>query len=151
MNILLREVNSDNWYECVNLQVAENQKDFVASNAFSLAQAKYETGCMPMCIYDDETMVGFVMLGIDDEDGDKLWICRFMVDEKFQGKGYGKASMEKIIEHIKNTYDHDQVYLSEMPENERAKGLYKSFGFEFTGEVDDGEEVMVLKLKQGKR
>jgi len=149
MNILLKEVNSDNWLDCVRLKVAENQKSFVAPNSFSLAQAKYEPGCTPMCIYDDETMVGFVMFGIDkDENNDEeFWISRFMIDEKFQGKGCGKIAMAKIIEYIKDNYDYDEVYLSEVPENARAKGLYKSFGFEFTGEVEEEEEVMVLKLK----
>jgi diamine N-acetyltransferase len=152
MNILLKEVNSDNWSDCVSLKVAENQKNFVASNSYSLAQANYESDCIPMCIYDDETMIGFVMFAIDKDDDenvtdDQLWICRFMIDEKFQGKGYGKASMSKIIEHIKNNYNYDNVYLSEVPENSTAKGLYKSFGFEFTGEVEDEEEVMILKLK----
>lgn len=148
MNILLKEVNYDNWRGCIRLKVAENQKNFVAPNAFSLAQSKYEADCIPMCIYDDETMVGFIMFGIDkDDDDDQFWICRFMIDEKFQGKGYGKAAIAKIIEHIKNNYDYNEVYLSEVPENAVAKSLYKSFGFEFTGEVEDDEEVMVLKLK----
>jgi diamine N-acetyltransferase len=152
MNILLKEVNSANWVRCAHLKVAENQKNFVATNAISLAQSKYEADCIPMCIYDDETMIGFVMFGIDKDedetvDDDQFWICRFMIDEKFQGKGYGKKSMAKIIEHIKNNYHYDNVYLSEVPENAVAKGLYKSFGFEFTGEVEDEEEVMVLKLK----
>lgn len=152
MNILLKEVNSDNWSDCVSLKVAENQKNFVASNSYSLAQSKYEPDCIPMCIYDDETMIGFVMFAIDKDDDenvndDQFWICRFMIDEKFQGKGYGKASMSKIIEHIKNNYNYDNVYLSEVPENSTAKGLYKGFGFEFTGEVEDEEEVMILKLK----
>ena len=152
MNILLKGVNSDNWSDCVSLKVAEHQKYFVASNSYSLAQSKYESDCIPMCIYDDEIMIGFVMFGIDTDDDetvtdDQFWICRFMIDEKFQGKGYGKASMSKIIEHIKNNYNYDNVYLSEVPENSTAKGLYKSFGFEFTGEIEDEEEVMILKLK----
>ncbi|MCB2300316.1 GNAT family N-acetyltransferase [Clostridium tagluense] len=151
MNILLKEVTSDNWMDCVHLKVSEAQKHFVATNSFSLAQSKYEPDFTPMCIYDDETMVGFVMFGIDEDEDknvdDEFWICRFMIDEKFQGKGYGKKSMAKIIEYIGNNYNYDEVYLSEVPENEVAKGLYKSFGFEFTGEVEDEEEVMVLKLK----
>ena len=155
MNILLKEVNFDNWRHCVRLKVAENQRNFVYANSFSLAQAKYEPNCIPMCIYDDETMVGFVMFGIEkDESGncdDKFWISRFMIDEKFQGKGYGKSSMAKIIEHIKNNYDYDEVYLSEVPENARAKGLYKNFGFEFTGKIEENEEVMILKLGEDKR
>lgn len=149
MNILLKEVNKDNWHECVRLKVAENQKNFVAANAYSLAQSKYKPNCLPYCIYDDNVMIGFVMFTIDkdDENGkEEFWICRFMIDEKFQGKGYGKASMTKIIEYIRSNYNYGEVYLSEVPENERAKKLYLNYGFKFTGAVEYGEEVMVLKL-----
>lgn len=150
MNILLKEINQANWYECTKLKVGEHQKEFVASNSFSLAQSKYEPGCTPLCIYDGETMIGFVMYTIDS-DGYKpmetLWICRFMIDERYQGKGYGKASMAEVLDYAKNNYDFDEIYLSEVKENMVAKGLYKSFGFDFTGEVEEGEEVMVLKLK----
>ena len=151
MSILLKEVNNDNWFDCVKLKVAEYQSKFVASNSFSLAQSKYEPDCMPFCIYDNDTMIGFIMFSLDRDDDDlkdTLWICRFMIDEKFQGKGYGKASMVKILEYVKNNYDFNEVYLSEVPENFVAKGLYKSFGFEFTGEVEDGEEVMVLRFQR---
>jgi diamine N-acetyltransferase len=149
MKILLKEINKDNWYACTCLRVAENQKNFVATNAFSLAQSKYEQECIPLAIYDEETMIGFVMFAIDKDqiESGKLWICRFMVDEKFQGKGYGKASMDKIIEYAKDKFDYKEVYLSEVPENVRAKRIYESFGFKYTGEVEDSEEVMVLKLR----
>ncbi|OPJ57646.1 GNAT family N-acetyltransferase [Clostridium oryzae] len=149
MGILLKEVDAQNWYDCVELKVAKHQREFVATNAFSLAQSKYESGCFPMCIYNDETMVGFVMFVIDNENEsgqEEFWICRFMIDENFQGKGYGKASMAKIIEYIKSNFNHKKVYLSEVSENRRAKNLYRSFGFEFTGEIREEEEVMVLML-----
>lgn len=150
MSILLKEVNRDNWYECVKLKVAEHQKNFVASNAFSLAQAAYEPGCIPLCIYSDDTMIGFVMFSMDKaEDSteeESFWICRFMIDEKYQGKGYGKAAMTEIIQYAKSYYDYTEIYLSEVPGNEGAKKLYQSFGFQLTGEVIEGEEVMLLTL-----
>ena len=151
MNIILKEVNRDNWYQCVKLKVAEHQKNFVAPNTYSLAQAAYEPGCIPLCIYSDDIMVGFVMFAIDkEEDGtgeEQFWICRFMIDENYQGKGYGKAAMTEILQYAKSYYDYSEIYLSEVPGNESAKGLYQSFGFQLTGEVIDGEEVMVLSYK----
>ncbi|MGH4140589.1 GNAT family N-acetyltransferase [Clostridium sp.] len=146
MNVFLVDVNSDNWMECVSLKVAKTQKNFVATNSFSLAQSKYEPKCIPLCIYNDKTMVGFVMLN-EEVDDKEIWICRFMIDEKFQGKGYGKGALVKIIEYIVNNYDYQEVYLSEVPENSRAKNLYNSFGFEFTGKIEEEEEVMVFKIK----
>ncbi|MDT9025202.1 hypothetical protein [Rossellomorea yichunensis] len=41
MNLGLKEINADNWEECVTLSVSEHQKEFVADNAYSLLQSKY--------------------------------------------------------------------------------------------------------------
>ena len=38
MTITLREVTMENFYECIKLTVNEDQKNFVASNTFSLAE-----------------------------------------------------------------------------------------------------------------
>ncbi len=79
--------------ECLNLNVSEAQNAFVASNMFSLAQAwvYYETA-YPFAIYSDDIMVGFIMLGYYEKKSIyNIW--RFMIDEKYQRKGYGKATL----------------------------------------------------------
>jgi len=40
----------------------------------------------------------------------------------------------------------DKVRLSVVPSNEKARGLYRSAGFVETGELDDGEVVMVRSV-----
>jgi diamine N-acetyltransferase len=40
MNITLREVTMDTFHECLRLSVTEDQKGFVASNMYALAEAK---------------------------------------------------------------------------------------------------------------
>jgi len=40
-------------------------------------------------------------------------------------------------------YGVDEVRLSVVPENERARTLYRAEGFAETGEIDHGEVVMV--------
>ncbi len=37
--IELRKITWDNWEECLNLEVADEQKNFVAPNDYSIAQA----------------------------------------------------------------------------------------------------------------
>src|SRR4051812_14595321 len=96
--IELREINRDNWQECIKLKVAESQKNFVAPNVHSLAMAAYEPGLNPRAIYNqDNQMVGFIMYGWWEEQG-AWWIARVMVDERYQGKGYGKAAMKQVID-----------------------------------------------------
>jgi len=58
-HVTLRPITEENYDECLNLQVADNQKDFVATNQYSLAQAWvfYETA-HPSAIYADDVMAG---------------------------------------------------------------------------------------------
>jgi len=60
----LRKITKENYEECLNLSVADDQKKFVSSNVHSLAQAwVYYDTAFPFAIYADNVMVGFIMLG----------------------------------------------------------------------------------------
>ncbi|PAE23453.1 MULTISPECIES: GNAT family N-acetyltransferase [Bacillaceae] len=141
--IEFREIDRHNFFDVIDLRVAEEQKAFVAPNVFSLAQAKAFPECECLAIYHDEVLVGFTMYCMDDDDKE-YWIYRLMIDAKHQSKGYGKAAMEKLIERIKQDQEHKVVYLSFEPENHLAKGLYEKLGFEADGRVIDGEIVYKL-------
>jgi len=58
--ITIKEINENNFNECLKLEVDDNQKNFVAKNMYSLAQAwLYPENARPFVIYNDDTMVGF--------------------------------------------------------------------------------------------
>ena len=144
-----REITENNYSECLNLKVSDNQENFVASNIYSLAQAWvfYETA-YPFAIYanDTNTMVGFIMMGFYKPKGIyNIW--RFMIDERFQGKGYGREAILLAIKYLKEKYNVQEIFLSFEPDNVVAEKLYSSVGFQRTGEVEDGEIVMCLNLK----
>lgn len=141
--IFLKEVDRHNFFDVIDLKVAEEQKSFVATNLFSLAQAKAFPECNCLAIYHEEELVGFTMYCMDFDDKE-YWIYRLMIDAKYQSKGYGKAAMEKLIEQIKEDKDHQVIYLSFEPENDRAKEMYEKLGFEADGRVIDGEIVYRL-------
>jgi diamine N-acetyltransferase len=70
-----------------------------------------------------------------------------MVDEKFQGKGYGRFAMQKMIELFRADERIQEVGISYDPENAAARKLYASLGFVETGRMIEGEAEAVLKLK----
>lgn len=142
--IILKEIDRNNFFDVIKLKVAEEQSDFVASNMFSLAQAKAFPECVCLAIYHDDVLVGFTMYCIDEEDKE-YWIYRLMIDSKHQSKGYGKAAMEKLIEKIKEDIQHRVIYISFEPENVWAKQLYEKLGFAEDGRVIDGEVVYKLE------
>ena len=141
--IEFKEIDRHNFFDVIDLHVAEEQKSFVAPNVFSLAQAKAFPECICLAIYQDDVLVGFTMYCMDFDDKE-YWIYRLMIDAKHQSKGYGKEAMEKLIERIKQDQEHRVIYLSFEPENSLAKQLYEKLGFEADGRIIDGEIVYML-------
>ena len=139
--VTLREITKDNFWECIGLKVEKGQEHFVAPNAVSLAESKYYPEYVPLAIYDDENMVGFLMHGVDPEDG-APWIIRLMIDRRYQRRGYASAAMEQALAALAGKGD--RTLLSLEPENTGAEALYLRLGFRHTGRVEDGEAVMEL-------
>ena len=146
MSILLREITPQNFKECINLKVAPAQENFVASNLMSVAQSKIYPTYNIFAVYAEDEMVGFTMFGLDTDDN-KYYLGRLMIDEKHQGKGYGKAAVLEVIERLKQVEDCNEIFLSFVAENAGAERLYRSVGFERTGENNDyGEIIMRLAI-----
>lgn len=138
----LRKIDETNYWKCLSLQVAKSQENFVAPNAVSLAEAYvFGNKVFPFAIYSNDLMIGFVMIDHEIEH-DEIW--RLMIDENFQGKGYGKSALNLTISWIKEEFPKRDLFLSVELENKRAIQLYKNAGFSFTGSVKDGEAVMKL-------
>ena len=153
-------MDAKNIWQVVALEVGESQRDFVASNTVSILEAycTITTGgvAMPYGIYDGEQPIGFLMIGYGDTDWENapevahgnysLW--RFMIDKRYQGRGYGKAAMDAVLKMLRNNPCGPAKYcwLSYEPENTVAKKLYRSFGFWENGEMDGEEIVAVLEL-----
>lgn len=128
MNINFRKIDKSNYNTCINLKVADHQKDYVASNAISLVQAFYEEELYPIGIYNNEEMVGFILYDYDKElEG---WsFSRFMIDINHQNKGYGSKALEKFLEFFHNKYEEENLYTSVEIDNDVAMKLYEKYGF----------------------
>ena len=149
MSIYLKDIDENNLEECILLTTNKDGKhyvfeEFVASNAFSIAQSKVQKGWIVKAIYHDDLMIGFVMYGYCYEY-DFYEICRFMIDHRYQGKGYGKLALGKIIEEMKKLEDCKDIYISFDPKNNIARSLYESLGFKDTGKAL--EEELLFKLE----
>lgn len=149
----IRPVTKENWEALIDLKVRDDQKNFVASNLYSIAQAQFgdeyegHWDLTAFGIYEGDAPVGFFMYGLNYEHPkQQAYIQRLMVDEKFQGKGYGRFGMEKMLEIFRADERIKEVSISYEPENDGARKLYASLGFIETGEIVEDEVVAVLKL-----
>lgn len=143
--VTLQEITEETLRPILRLEVAERQKNFVASNAVSIAQAYFSKNAWFRAIYADETPVGFVMLYVDEEKPEYV-VWRFMIDKNQQGHGYGRQALLKIIEHVRGLPNATQLFLSYVPEEGNASPFYRKLGFEETGKWDEGEKIMKLTL-----
>lgn len=144
MSVELREVNRANFRECIALAVRDDQK-FVASNVYSLAEAKVDPNCVPRAIYADGSMVGFLMYEVD-RGRRELYLARLMIDRRFQGRGHGRAALELLVKIALGEPGVAAVTLGTRPDNHDGIRFYERFGFVDTGVLEDGEEVFVLRL-----
>lgn len=146
MNINFKEVDSDNWEECVNLELEDKQEDFLESNSYSLLQAQFEEELYPYCIYDEDEMIGFLMYGEEEPELNRIEMCRLMIDKKYQNKGYGRKVVNRLLDFIEDNYGHIKFYARVNSENDIAKTLYEDLGFKDTGEILWDEEIMAIQL-----
>jgi diamine N-acetyltransferase len=143
--ISLREINESNWRECIALSVKEDQKRFIGTNENGLALAYAHKEMQPRGIYANEVMAGFIMYAKDPDDG-LYYINRFMIDESYQGKGYGRRALELLTEQLKAD-GVASVDILHKPDNEQAIRLYMSLGFEQTDERVDYDVISRLEMR----
>lgn len=150
-DVSLREITDDTVVRVIKLSVAESQKNLVATNAVSLAQALFSKTAWYRAIYLGEEIVGFVM--VHDEslldpapEAPEAGLWRFMVDERHQGRGIGREALLQVIAHVRAKGCFRTFELSYVPEDGNPEPFYRSLGFQATGRMHEGEVVMELPL-----
>ena len=151
--VTLREITAETVRAVIRLSVAESQKGFVAPNATSLSQALFSEEAWYRAVYLGDEPVGFVML--EDKslrtpppDNPGIGVWRFMIDEKFQGRGIGRAALLRVIDHVRSKGIFKTLELSYVPGPGCPEPFYLGLGFRHTGRVDEGEIILDLPLIQ---
>ncbi len=147
--IRFRKITEENFAEIMQMKRPDDEK-FVASNAYSLAQAwlyKDAGDVYPFAIYNDEQPVGFMML---DEDLEErcLVLWRIMFPPQYEKKGYGTEAVRLLIRMAQESGKYDFMILDYVPGNEVAKHVYEKMGFKPTGETNNGEIEMKLDFRR---
>src|SRR5699024_9824 len=145
-----KEITEDNFEEVLKLKISEEQdkKRFVAPNVRSLADAylyRNAGDVFPFAVEDDGEVVGFILLDEDVEEKEYM-IWRTMVGEEFQGRGYGKAIVRKVIEQFEADERFDVLIADYVVGNEPMKKLLESLGFK-EKEFDESINEYVMEYK----
>jgi diamine N-acetyltransferase len=146
MQVTLRALTKENYAACLDLKVEESQQNFVASDVQSIADARVYPELVPLTIYHEDTMVGFLMYNGSAPEG-VYWIQRLMIDHHHQRKGYGRAALVQLLNILKEYTDCKTIKISYAAENIGAETLYERLGFRKNGEMVDGEVVSCLLVR----
>lgn len=139
--VTLIPVTRANWQAVIALRVAHEQAGNLASNLYSLAEAYVEPVCRPRAIVAGRTVVGFAMY--EYVAAENIFnIPRFMIDAGWQGYGYGRAGLERLLDELAGERPSAAVLISLRPDNAAARRLYARLGFAETGRRVHGEDIM---------
>jgi len=139
--IAFREIDADTVVPVCRLAVGADQGGFVAPNAFSIAQAHFSAAAWFRAIHADDTLVGFVMLS-DEPHKPEYFLWRFMIDARYQGRGFGRRAIELLVDHVKTRPNATELLTSVVQAEGGPQPFYERCGFALTGEYEDGEAVM---------
>lgn len=149
MDVTLKPVTARNFAKVGQLDVAESQRGYIASNLYSIAESKFYNSFRPRAIYREDQPVGFLMYELI-ESGHRPGECdifRFMIDQHFQGLGLGRLAMVQVLAEIRAIEAVGRITICYVATNTRARAFYGSFGFREVGkDPHSGEMVAEIRL-----
>lgn len=130
------DVDGDNWI--VDLHVSGEQMDYVLDpyGILARAYAYRNEGSRAFFIYDGDTPVG-MGLYCDYPELKAYELNQFFIDERYQGRGYGKAALKLIFDEMRRVGRYRRVVLWYIDGDDAAKSLYENVGFVATGSIQD--------------
>ncbi len=140
--IRFEDIDESNWR--TPLKVAESQKSYVANNTVLLARAyAYRNhNSRAFLIYDGETPIGMGLYH-DCLELEAYDLSQLFIDERYQGRGYGKAATRMVLDAMRKDGRYSKAVLCYLEGNGIAKNLYTQLGFV---EIDRDEDEIVMEL-----
>jgi diamine N-acetyltransferase len=156
MAVTLVEITDENREAVLALRAAPGQERFVSTVPDSLAEAAEYPQAKPWyrAVYasaEPAGPVGFVMVSWNvppqpPEIIGPWFLWKLLIDERYQGRGYGAAVVRQIAELVR-AEGASELLTSSVPEDDGPAGFYRRLGFVPTGELDaDGEVIVRLAL-----
>jgi len=124
--------------DSIKITVFEEQKLFL-SDLEKIKKELNSKNVIAFDIYDDDILIGFVMLKEFKKNSFFLW--DYAIDCKYQNKGYGYKTLKELIEFLREKYNMKYMTTTYKIGNEVAKHIYEKIGFIQTDIVDEENEV----------
>ena len=139
-------IDQHNYRQACCLSVTSEQSGYLSSAPMILARAyAYRHQNSEVSLIEEGTdKLGLIMTRETDL-GTTVILDQFFIDQRFQGRGYGRKAMELLLQSLRERRL-KRVVLCYREADQAAARLYRSLGFTETGERDDDEILMELIL-----
>ena len=158
--VQLRDIVTDADRAAVlQLRRAPGQDRFLGSMESHFEDAVTDAKACPRfwSVHDGPQLVGFVMisdgipaetLAADDDIIGPYYLWRLLVDEAFQGRGYGAATLDAVVAYVRTRPGADVLWTSCGQGEGTPQPFYEHYGFVATGEIKWDEVVLRLDLTE---
>ncbi len=135
----LTDVTEDNWLDVASLSVKDYQKGFLASAIGILARGYVYRNCNGkiLVIENNDTVIGVALVREFTDEPLGYELQQFMIDQRYQGKGYGSAALGLILNELRKERHFDHVEVCVKMEDDEAIRLYEKHGFIDSGYIDE--------------
>jgi diamine N-acetyltransferase len=150
--VSLRPLTESNRPAVEALRVSRSQEQFVSSVADSLLEAAEDVDgrALYWAVHAEDTLVGFVMISDEVGSPDHLphYLWKLLIDQRYQRQGFGTATLDLIVEYFRGRPGVEVLSTSAGQGEGSPIAFYERYGFEQTGEVVFGDEVLLrLELR----
>ena len=159
--VVLRDIATAADREAVlGLRRKPGQERYLGSMASHFEDAIEDAQACPRMwsVHDADvgTLVGFAMISdnipqaVLDADEDIVgpyFLWRLLIDAEFQGRGYGRATIDAVADYVRSRPGGDILYTSCEAGDGSPQPFYLQYGFTKTDRVADGEDVLRLDLE----
>lgn len=149
----LRPVTLEDVRNLHALTVRPDQETYVAPNAVTIAQVRFQRAAYDFCIWNGETRVGLLalidMATHDDRSPidapDAVYVWRLAIGSAFQGQGHGTVAMA-FAENWARAKGRVRMQIQAVGRNAPAIAMYQNLGYHLTGKEQDGEVQLEKRL-----
>jgi len=161
VRVELRDIGTEDEIEAVmGLRRGPGQDRYLGMMISHFEDAIADSEACPRMwsIHDGDRLVGFAMisdsipaetLAANDDIVGPYYLWRLLIDVHEQGKGYGRAAIDAIVGYVRDRPGAEVLLTSCKAGPGSPQPFYLHYGFEKTGEVKWGEDILALPLATG--
>ena len=137
--IRLAEITEENWPIVASLSVGEHQQNRLAPAIGILARGYVYRDCNARvyAVENDGVIVGVALVREFTDEPLGYDLQQFMIDRRYQGRGYGTAALRLILDALRKEGHFDHVEVCVKKEDTEAIRLYEKHGFTDSGYIDE--------------